>query len=69
MRTSELFVEQNLRFFENYGESTRTRGVETVRAFFGHGGVNFLRFLARLRDQNESGFFGGPAFNQPIRAI
>jgi len=25
--------------------------------------------LAGLHDQNKSGFFGGPAFNQPIRAI
>jgi len=25
--------------------------------------------LACLHDQNKSGFFGGPAFIQPIRAI
>jgi len=26
-------------------------------------------YLTCLHDQNESGFFGGPAFKQPIRAI
>jgi len=28
-----------------------------------------LTLLASLHDQNKSGFFEGPAFNQPIRAI
>jgi len=31
MRTSALFGAENLRFFEIYGVSARTRGVEPVR--------------------------------------
>jgi len=30
---------------------------------------NFSRLLACLHDQNKSGFYGGPAFIRPIRAI
>jgi len=42
--TSELFVAKI--FFEIYGVSARTRGVEPVRTFYEQGGgeVNFLRF-------------------------
>jgi len=29
----------------------------------------FYKILSNLHDQNKSGFFGGPAFIQPIRAI
>jgi len=29
----------------------------------------FSLFTACLHDQNKSGFFGGPAFFQPIRAF
>jgi len=28
-----------------------------------------MSLLACLHDQNKSGFFGGPAFFQPIRAL
>jgi len=32
-------------------------------------GPNFNLIIACLHDQNKSGIFGGPAFNQPIRVI
>jgi len=32
-------------------------------------GVFEITYLACLHDQNKSGFFGGPAFFQPIRAF
>jgi len=28
-----------------------------------------LAYVACVHDQNKSGFFGGPAFIQPIRAV
>jgi len=37
--------------------------VDFTKLFF------FLPFLACLHDQNKNGFFRGPAFIQPIRAI
>jgi len=38
MRTSALLDAKNFGFFEFYGVSVRTRGVEPVRTFFGQGG-------------------------------
>jgi len=41
MRTSARFGEKHIGFFEIYGVSARTRGVESVRE-----GVNFSPFCA-----------------------
>jgi len=43
MRTSALFGEKNVGFFEIYGVSARTRGVEPMLKFTGQGErvVNF----------------------------
>jgi len=47
LRTSALFGEQHFGFFEIYGVSARTRGVEPVQTFCGQGeGVNFSLFCA-----------------------
>jgi len=46
MRTSTLFVVKNFGFFEIYGVSARTRGVEPVRTFYGQGeGGQFFAIL------------------------
>jgi len=47
MRTSALFGAKNSGFFEIYGVSARTSGVEPVQTFFGGGSV-FLRFCANV---------------------
>jgi len=46
MQTSALFSTKNVGFFDIYGVSARTRGVEPVRTFSGQGGVwvNFSQF-------------------------
>jgi len=49
MQTSILFDGKNIGFFEIYGVSTRTRGVEAVRTFYGQGGgVKFFAILCGL---------------------
>jgi len=55
MWTSALFGAKSIRFFEFYGVSARTKGVEPERTFFGQGrrGVNLSRFCADV-------FYGRP---------
>jgi len=44
---------------------------EAANTIFKVFGMTQLRIkpIASLHDQNKSGFFGGPAFIQPIRAL
>jgi len=54
MRTSALFGEKNIGFFEIYGMFARTRGLSQFGHFAEKGkGVNFLRFCADV-------LYGGP---------
>jgi len=48
LRTREVLQMRtfNFVFFESYGVSTRTGGVEPVRTFLGQGEDNFSRFCA-----------------------
>jgi len=48
MLTSALFGAKYFGFFEIYGESVRTRGVEPVRTLFGRGGQFFAILRGRL---------------------
>jgi len=50
LQTSALFGVKNSGFFEIYDVSSRTRGVEPVRTFFGQGaGVNIFAILCDKR--------------------
>jgi len=55
MRTSVLFGAKNLGFFEIYGGSTRTKGVEPVRTFCGQGGGASI-----VPDFVQTSFMDGP---------
>jgi len=49
MRTSALSGAKNFGFFEIYGVSVRSKGVEPVRTFCGQGEeINFLRLCAKV---------------------
>jgi len=41
----------------------------TFKYVFGQTSIRAIVLLVCLYDQNKSGFFGGPAFFQPIRAV
>jgi len=46
MRTSALVDAKHFEFFEIYGVTARTRGVEAVQTLCGQGEVNLSRFCA-----------------------
>jgi len=48
MWMSAFFAAKNIGFFEMYGVSARTRGVEPVRTFCGRGGQFFAILCGRL---------------------
>jgi len=56
MRTSALFGAKNSGFFEFYGGSARTRGVESMRTFYGQG--DFKRWSI-FRDFVRKSFMDG----------
>jgi len=49
---------------KNFFESLEVRKTVLIPSYY-----TLLSILAYLHDQNKSGFFGGPVFIQPIRAI
>jgi len=55
MRTSSLFGAKNFGFFETYGVSAWTRGVEPVRTFFLQGERGSI-----FRDFVRTSFMDGP---------